>query len=63
MSKVQQAVQFLREVRTETRKVVFPKRKDTLATTSAVIVVVLLISIYLGAVDFILSKLVGIVLD
>ncbi len=62
MNKVQQAVQYLKEVRTETRKVTFPKRKDTVATTIAVIVVVIIIGIYLGFVDFVLSKLVGAVL-
>ena len=62
MGKVQQAVQFLKEVRIETRKVSFPKRKDTTATTAAVIVVVILVGFYLGIVDFILSKVVGLVL-
>ena len=59
MNQIQQAVQFLKEVRTETRKVTFPKRKDTVATTMAVIVVVIIIGFYLGIVDFILSKLIG----
>ena len=62
MNRVQQAVKYLKEVRTETRKVTFPKRKDTVATTVAVIVVVIIIGLYLGIVDFILSKLVGAVL-
>ncbi len=63
MNKVEQAVQFLKEVRTETRKVTFPKRKDTMATTMAVIVVVIIIGFYLGIVDFILSKIVGVALN
>ncbi|MBI4829693.1 MAG: preprotein translocase subunit SecE [Nitrospinae bacterium] len=63
MSKVEEAVQFLREVRTETRKVTFPKRRDTMATAAAVIVVVILIGIYLGVVDFFLSRIVGLVLQ
>lgn len=62
MNKVQEAVKYLKEVRTETRKVTFPKRKDTIATTIAVIVVVIIIGFYLGMVDYILSKLVGAVL-
>ncbi len=63
MNKVQQGVQFLKEVRVETRKVTFPDRKTTLMTTSAVIVFVIIISIYLGIADFILSKLMGLALN
>ena len=61
-SKLQQSVQFLKEVRVETRKVTFPDRKTTVMTTSAVIVFVIIVSIYLGIADFILSKLMGLAL-
>jgi preprotein translocase subunit SecE len=49
------AVQFLRDVRSELRKVTFPSRAETLASTAVVIVVVFIVAIYLGIVDFILS--------
>jgi len=62
MNKIQQLGQFLKEARTETRKVTFPGRRDTMVTTMAVIVVVMIIGFYLGIVDLFLSKLVGVVL-
>jgi preprotein translocase subunit SecE len=54
-----QAVDFLRDVRGELRKVTWATRKETLASTAVVIVAVFIISIYLGLVDLGLSKLVG----
>jgi preprotein translocase subunit SecE len=54
----EKAVQFLYDVRSELRKVTFPSRKETLASTAVVIVVVFLIATYLGLVDFILSMVV-----
>jgi len=50
-----QAVQFLRDVRSEVRKVTFPSRKETVTSTIVVIMVVFVVSIYLGIVDFGLS--------
>jgi preprotein translocase subunit SecE len=54
----EKAVQFLRDVRSELRKVTFPSRKETLASTAVVIVVVLLIATYLGLIDFVLSMVI-----
>ena len=51
-------VQYLREVVHELRKVVFPSRKETIGSTSVVLVIVLLASVFLGLVDSILSRLV-----
>lgn len=56
------AVQFLREVRTELKKVVWPSRKQTMASTSVVVVLVLIVSVFLGMVDYILSRIVGYVI-
>ncbi|MEE8110611.1 MAG: preprotein translocase subunit SecE [bacterium] len=54
-----QGTDFLRDVRSEVKKVTWPTRKETLASTSVVIVAVFIIAIYLGLVDLGLSKLVG----
>ena len=48
--------QFLREFRVEMRKVTWPSRKEIVASTGVVLVVVLLISFYLGLADLLLSK-------
>jgi preprotein translocase subunit SecE len=52
------AVQFLRDVRSELRKVTFPSRTETLASTAVVLVVVCIVALYLGIVDFLLSLVI-----
>ena len=48
---------FLGEVKAELKKVTWPSRKETVATTWVVIAIILLISFYLGMCDYILAKL------
>jgi preprotein translocase subunit SecE len=55
-------VQFLREVKIELKKVVWPSRKQTIGSTAVVIVLVLLISFFLGMVDIGLSSLIRFIL-
>jgi preprotein translocase subunit SecE len=54
--------QFLKEAKAELRKVTWPTPKQTLASTSVVIVVVVIISLFLGIVDFGLSKIIRLAL-
>ncbi|MGB7576241.1 MAG: preprotein translocase subunit SecE [Thermodesulfobacteriota bacterium] len=56
--KFEAAKQFLREVKTELKKVTWPSRKDTLSGTAVVLVAVFIIAVFLGIVDFGLSSLV-----
>jgi preprotein translocase subunit SecE len=58
----EKVVQFLRDVRSELRKVTFPSRNETLASTAVVIVVVFLVATYLGLIDLVLSLMVTMVL-
>jgi preprotein translocase subunit SecE len=55
---VSNAGQFLREARVELKKVKWPTRKELLASTAVVIVLVLVVSFYLGVVDFGLIKII-----
>jgi preprotein translocase subunit SecE len=55
--------QFLREVKVELKKVAWPSRKQTIGSTVVVIALVMIISIFLGAVDLGLSSLIRIVLQ
>jgi len=55
-------IQFLREVKVELKKVTWPSRKQTMGSTAVVIFLVIIISFYLGVVDFGLSGLMRIVL-
>jgi preprotein translocase subunit SecE len=57
------AVLFLREVRAELRKVTWPTRRQTVGSTVVVIILVMIISFFLGAVDIGLSGLVRTVLQ
>ena len=47
--------EYLREVSYELRKVVWPSRKETIGTTSVVLIIVLICGVYLGIIDYILS--------
>ena len=57
------AIQFLREVKVELKKVAWPSRKQTLGSTAVVIALVMLISLFLGVVDMGLSTLIRFVLN
>ncbi len=50
---------FLREVRAEMRKVAWPNRKELIAYTSVVLVTVVIVSVYIGVVDVVLSELLN----
>ena len=54
--------QFINEVKVEFGKIVWPDRKHTVGSTGVVVVLVMLIAIYLGAVDLVLGKFVGYIL-
>jgi preprotein translocase subunit SecE len=56
--KFEAAKQFLREVKTELKKVTWPSRKDTLSGTLVVLVAVFIIAIFLGIVDSGLSNII-----
>lgn len=53
------AVAFVRDSRTEVRKVVWPSRKETLQTSAMVIVMVIILALFLWMIDSILFWLVG----
>ena len=58
----QKAMEFLREVKIELKKVTWPTRKQTTGTTIVVIIFVFVVAAFLGLFDFGLSKLVQVVL-
>jgi preprotein translocase subunit SecE len=59
---LQKSTQFLREVKIELKKVTWPTRKQTMGSTVVVIILVAIISLFLGLVDLSLSSLVRMVL-
>lgn len=54
---------FLREARVEVKKVTWPDRKTTTASTAVVLVVVAVVATYLGVVDLIVNELARLVLS
>ena len=59
---MQIVIAFIESVKLELEKVTWPTRKETIATTGVVIVIVVLISFYLGACDLVLAKLLRLIL-
>ncbi|MEA1921577.1 MAG: preprotein translocase subunit SecE [Pseudomonadota bacterium] len=55
--------QYLKDSKGEMKKVTWPGRKATIGLTWVVLLVVLVISLYLGIVDLGLSKLVKLILS
>ncbi|MBW2066273.1 MAG: preprotein translocase subunit SecE [Deltaproteobacteria bacterium] len=50
------SIQFLREAKIELKKVKWPTRKELLASTAMVIILVLIVALFLGMIDFGLIK-------
>lgn len=57
-----QIKEFAAEVKKEFGKVAWPQKKQTAASTLVVVVMVILISFYLGIVDLVLGKIIGLFL-
>ena len=53
---------FFREVKSELKKVVFPSREEVIGSTKIVVVLVLIVAVFLGMIDMLLSKLIGMVI-
>ena len=59
---MQKVMKFLSEAKAELKKVTWPSPKQTMASTSVVIIIVFIVSFYLGIIDFGLAKLVKLIL-
>ena len=55
MAWTMQVREFVKEVRVESTKVSWPTREELRASTTVVIVAVLLISVFVGVVDYVLQ--------
>ncbi len=54
--------EFFANVKAELKKVTWPTRKDTYASSLVVIVLVLVSAVFLGGVDLILARLIRMIL-
>lgn len=53
---------FLKEVQEELKKVVWPTRAEVMRLTVVVILVSLIVGLFLGSIDFLLTKFTEIIL-
>ncbi|MEN6620275.1 MAG: preprotein translocase subunit SecE [Smithella sp.] len=59
---MQKVVQFLNDAKVELKRVTWPSRKQTMASTFVVIIIVFVMAIYFGIIDFGLAKLIKFIL-
>jgi protein translocase subunit secE/sec61 gamma len=62
MDKIVKIRQFLKEAKIELKRVVWPTPKEALISTSVVVVFVIIVSLFLGVVDFGLTKIIKLIL-
>lgn len=55
-------VAFIRQVRDELNQVTWPTKEKTIRLTTIVVVVSLLVGGYLGALDYLFTKLMGLII-
>jgi preprotein translocase subunit SecE len=60
---VQKIFQFLKETRYELKRVTWPSRKETVAGTAVVLIIVFIVAVFLGIVDMGLSEVIKQVLS
>jgi preprotein translocase subunit SecE len=58
---VTKAIEFLSEVKSEVKKVTWPTKKEAMGGTAVVLVVVFIMALFLGLVDLLLSKIIGVI--
>jgi preprotein translocase subunit SecE len=57
---VKKVLKYLEEVRFEMTKVIWPKRNEVVGLTVTVILISLIVGTYLGALDYVFTKLLEI---
>jgi len=62
MEKSNRIVQYLKDAKTELKKVTWPTKKETTKHTLIVIGVSLGVAVFLGALDFLFSKIISLVI-
>jgi len=58
----QKAIQFLKDALAELKKVTWLSRKEVIASTIVISILIALVAVYVGFTDFVLSRLLGIIL-
>ena len=61
MGILQKPINFLKEVKTELGKVSWSSRQELMGATVVVIVITLIMAIFIGVVDLVLSKILSVI--
>jgi len=56
------AIKFLKEVRMEMTKVSWANRNEVIGSTTVVLILIGILAFFVGLVDFILSRILGLIL-
>ncbi len=59
---VERVKNFFNEVRTETKKVNYPTKEELIGSTWIVIITVILIAVFLGMIDFGISRAIKVII-
>lgn len=59
---VNSVISFIKESYVELKKVTWLSKKEVLASTLVVVILIVIMSIYIGLIDFILAKIVSLFL-
>ena len=59
---IKKAIQFLKEARNELKKVTWSERKEVIGATVTIVFLIILIAMFVGIIDFGLSRILGILL-
>ncbi len=63
MRYVKSFINFLKEVKVEMERVAWPDRKLTMNATVGVIIFSIIVAIFIGLLDFIFSRIIGVILQ
>lgn len=55
-------IAFVKEAREELKKVNWPSRKELIESTKIVIVASILLAVFIGVLDFVLTKLINVII-
>jgi len=63
MQKIDDLRVFFEQAKVELKKVVWPDKQETISTSSAVLLLVVVMALFLGIVDLVLTKIIAAVLS
>jgi preprotein translocase subunit SecE len=61
--KLQEFRDFFEKAKLELKKVVWPDKQETISTSSAVLMLVVVLAFFLGIVDLVLTKIIAAILS